>query len=177
MAGKRWLGYVAVGLGALALLAALNGRSGSYIAVEVPSAPPFAPVPTVVLPRMPEPPLMPARPPELVVPRDFSGFHHGPGARIERELEYVWRGNVHSGWGWPFGGIFGAGRWVMDGLLRFALAFLLIALGLRFLRGRRGGSGTSSSSPDDAPPTPMGGPPTTPPPGNRPPHMGETTYL
>ncbi len=173
---ERWLGYVAVGLGALALLAALNGRSGSYIAVEVPSAPPFAPVPTVVLPRMPEPPLMPARPPELAVPRDFSWFHHGPGTRIEKELEYAWRSNVHSGWGWPFGGIFAAGRWVMDGLLRFALAFFLIALGLRFLRGRRGGSGTGNGGRDDAPPTPMGRPPQTPP-GNRPPHMGETTYL
>ena len=171
---ERWLGYVAVGLGALALLAALNGGSTSYITVEAPravSVPQGAPAPTAVPPQQ----LMPAQPPLPVQPPPFFWREHGARPHIEEHFQYHWRGGPGSGWGWPFGGLFASGQHVASTLLRFAVAFFLLMLGLRLLRGGRRGNPPAGNSGGEAPPTPMSGPPA--PPANRPPSMGETTYL
>ena len=151
------LGYVAIGLGALALVVALlGGPSRSQVSIQVPwvAEAPVAPEDPAAR-AAPVPPIQPARP-------------EGPGI-FKHELEQEWRFHGHGPWsanGWgQFAGWHGPGLFMwpfmfLGSLIKLGLALLAIMLGLRLLRGRRG---------------PGGAPPQAPPP--TPPHTGPTAYL
>src|SRR5688500_2092221 len=107
MGRQRWLGFLAIGLGVLALFAAMPRHGWDrHIRVETRPAGVAAPV-------------APAMPPQ---PGPF--FDHG-GPR-------VWAAHrMHHGW-------HGGPGFLIDGLLKVAMIFVLTALGLRLLRGRHG---------------------------------------
>jgi hypothetical protein len=149
---QSWMGYIAIGLGLLALVVALGGRGfgpwerGPIYGFQTRE-------------RVVQPPVVPAVP---EAPRaENHGFRqHGPfgGAR----------GYHHDGWGFGPGMLlFGLGR-LLDTLVKLALLGLLLALGLRFLRGQQGG-GAPTTGGDNPPP---GGPA-----GGGTPHTGSTTRL
>lgn len=157
---QQWLGYVAIGLGMLALLVALGGRGGGSWMMrgdhgygERERA--VAPVQVAPAPDQPQAPRM----------EEESNDRHqgGPPWAMDREgdeREFEWS---HPGmFFWP--GL------VLDKLAKLALIILLFTLGLRFMRGRRG--------PHGGPPTHGGGgtPPSGPPSGGTP-TMGPTVRL
>jgi hypothetical protein len=109
MGRQRWLGFLAIGLGVLVILTMLPHRGWSHnVRYEVPRA--------VAIPAMPAAPVAPAPPvaPQPVPP----AFVYGGGP---------W---MHHGWGGP--------GFLINGLLKAAMIFFLVALGLRLLRGPRG---------------------------------------
>ena len=173
---ESWLGYLAVGLGVLALVVALAGHGGGPRVVTVPGGETgerviqeelraeIPPVPTV-----PPPPAAPL-PPEL-----RGGDAEGWGRQFESRLGRGPSGAHHhgpGGWG-PFG--------LLRGLLKFAAAGLLITLGLRLLRGpwhhgpHPGFAGPGM--PPGPPPAPPAPPPANPQQMSTPPEPGEPTYL
>ena len=159
---QQWLGYVAIGLGMLALLVALGGRGGGpqimrgdYGYGEWERA-----VPPVQVAPVPVQPPAPAAVPQaqrMPMHEEFTFRHReGPPAAMGRQ----------GGWGHGHPGMFFGPGMVLDKLAKLALICLLFALGLRFLRGHQG---------------PHGGPPThggsgTPPSGGTP-TMGPTVRL
>lgn len=116
MGRQRWLGFLAIGLGVLALFSALSHRGGERnVRVERHQAAVAVPV-------------APAAPASQAAPQPPAAFAH--------------RGGPH-GWGGPGmhrGGHGGPG-FLLDGLLKLAMIFVLTALGLRLLRGGRGSWG------------------------------------
>ena len=159
-----WLGYVAIGLGVLALVVALTGRPGrSSVSFQVPYAQPVAP----------------AAPAAPVIPEELRRGRSMPEGRFHREHEQRWfdRGpgpdfHIAPAFGWgghhhgPFG-IFG----MIGHLARLGLVLLLLLLGLKLLRDWRGpgNSGGGGNPPPTAPPSELGGP--------EPPTTGPTVYL
>ncbi len=165
------LGYVAIGLGALALIVALAGLGGPQVSIQVP----WAGVSPAEVPAAPAAPQAPAPPLEPARPEGKRLFRH--------ELEREWRFHGRAPWGehgWGHGpGLF-AGRhgpgWFMGpfmflgDLIKLGLALLAAILGLRLLRGRGGPGGAAGTTGQNP-----GTPPQDPPPP--PPHTGPTAYL
>ncbi len=155
---RRWLGWVAIGLGALALVVALGGR-GPYMSWRA-YGPPFMVAPQV------EPAL-----PRWEVPRDRFETRREFEERAQASPEYQrgymdglsaarrFDGLWHSGP--PFFGPF----FLFGGLLKLLFLGLLLLLGLK-LFGRWRGSG---DQPGQAPPAQPG--------PERPPYTNETRSL
>lgn len=162
---QQWLGYVAIGIGMLALLVALGGRGderrmmrGEYgYGGWERSAPPMQVAP------VPAQPQAPAAAPQAPRMEEEYGFRHQGGP--------PWMmGRQGDGWGDGHPGMFFGPGMLLGGLAKLALIFLLFSLGLRFLRGRRG--------PHGGPPAHGGGgtPPSGPPSGGTP-TVGPTVRL
>ena len=173
-----WLGYVAVGLGALALLVALLGSGGApRVEITVPSsssgqvpdvvpAVPPLPAPTVVppAPRAADPGLPPlppraAMPPELDEAREAERWH-------TETFRQHFRSRQHHG---PVGPLAAAreevivsrghnswspfwGPMAIAGIvLKLGMALLMIGFGVRLLRGRGDGRGNTPPPPSGPP--------------------------
>ena len=170
---SNWLGYVAIGLGVLALMLALGDRGrAERVTIWGPGievAPPAAVAPAPAAPRAQQAPdVQPAVPPHGLEGREFfwkhreaHGRHFGPG----------WGGRFGHG---PFWGPLGFIGELVSGLVKGLAALALILLGLRLLRRRRdGGQGGPAG-----PPPPSDLPPSDAPrPAGYGPHTGETRYL
>ena len=145
---NRWLGYLAVGLGALALIVALGGRfSGPRMYGGGPWGDYRGPVPgnQAQAPAAPQVPVAPQAPAPDHAQRDF-GRHRGPGPRegqVAPDPRFFDRGSDfrrHGGHGYHWGP-FGFPFMILRGLRDALVAGLLILIGLRLLRGRPGSSG------------------------------------
>lgn len=164
---EGWLGYIAVGLGALSLLVALLGSSSpTRVEITLPEAG-FTQMPDVMpIPAMPQAPadVMPALPP---LPQ-LDGIPEAQRQRFQawREEMRAWqhqrgdlqfaqpvpfsmdrhefwmndKDNWHRGWGPGAGG---------PTVFKVIVAVFAIGVGLRLVRGRKGGPGHTP-----APPTP-----------------------
>ncbi len=173
-----WLGYVAVGLGALALLVALLGSGGAprvEIAVplsgsgqvpDVVPAVPTVPAPTVVPPAPPAAnPVPPPRPPRAVMPPELDAAREAERRQTERLQEQL-HARRH---GSPFGP-FAAAReeiivshghtswspfWgpmaIVGMVLKLGMAILMIGFGVRLLRSRGNGHGNTPPPPSGPP--------------------------
>lgn len=177
----NWLGYVAVGLGTVALLVALGGRMGSsQVTVNVPSSAIGQAAPTAVAPSQ-APTAASNRGQAQGDPR--HAFGRGGGGRGP---ERHGRGPGLFGAWLPWGHHFGEGIKLLLGGLLAGLGLLLLwrngFFGPRsggFGRGRRWRGGHASGewhggqrpAPPAGPPPPPGGPSSTPP---SPPYTGET---
>ena len=132
--GRRdtWLGYVAIGVGVLALLMSLGGGfRGSRVALHAPYGGGWeqsAPAPGV-----PEDQLFCRRGPGACAPHVGPGG--GPGMMWQRH-------DYHGGFGF-----FGMIWWLLSSLVKLGLAILAILVGLRFLRGRGGSGGPGQQVP------------------------------
>ncbi len=173
-----WLGYVAVGLGALALLVALLGSGGAprvEIAVPmggfgqmpdvVPAVPPL-PAPTVAppAPRAANP-VLPPLPPQAVMPPELDAAREAERRRTETFREHF-RDRQHHGPIGPFAAAredvivsHGHNRWnpfwgpmALAGVgLKLGIAILMIGFGVRLLRGRGDGRGNTPPPPSGPP--------------------------
>ena len=163
-----WLGYIAVGIGVLALVVALMGRPGwQQVVVQAPPEP--VPPVEAARPVVPAEPVAPGRP----LPEGGSWRHdehhwrgHGPGFAFGGGAN--WRPHHYGPFGWLFG--------LVGDLVKLGLALLLIVAGVRLLRGWRGpGAGGGTNSAPGSPP------PSEPPPSElrapEPPSTGPTAYL
>ena len=164
-----WLGYVAVGLGALALLVALLGSGGAprvEIAVpmsgsgqmpDVVPAVPTVPAPTVV-PPAPRPPRA-VMPPELDAAREaerrqterlqeqlHTWQHRSPIGPFAAAREEIIVSHGHTSWS-PFWGPMAIAGMV----LKLGMAILMIGFGVRLLRGRGNGHGNTPPPPSGPP--------------------------
>ena len=181
MEGKRhWLGWVAIGLGALALAVALLGRGfGSQFATGAPGA--YAPQPSAqqgagqqmggrqgnVAPQgAPGTNVQPGAGPQGNV--GHQGGMNGSGAEARRGAGPQGGMNgpgagARRGQGRPGVAAFGLGRWlrfplkVLGGVSQVATLALLGLLGLWLIRGRSVGGAPNSarSEPAQAPPAPL----------------------
>lgn len=151
--GRR-LGWIAIGLGLLALAVALGGRAQSRAWQAVGPQGGFGP-PALAMPHGQ------IGPPAWITPRQDAGPRGGWDFRPPWQDRQGFRG--------PFGMLPGAllflPSFLIGGLVRMLLFLLLIALAVRFL-GRRGG-----------PARPGGTPPPDQPGPERPPYTGETQNL
>jgi hypothetical protein len=155
---RRWLGWVAIGLGVLALMGALGGRSW-YMGWHA-----YGP-PVAIAPRV-EP-----APPQWEGPRD--------GLDVRREFEQRWQADSEYARGyidglqaarrfdgpWHIGPFFFWPFFLFGGLLRLLFVGLLLLLALKALGRWRGSGGQSSQAPPAQP-----GP-------EKPPYTGETQSL
>ena len=155
---NNFLGYIAIALGAVALIVALGARNeGPNISFSMPgpgmqAANPPAAVqpapPAAARPAAPQPPDAPDAQPAPGSERGQFNFH------TERGGKFAWGDqdgpswNTQGGPPWARGGQFGPGRhgpfffapfFIVGGLLKLLLAVGLIGFGLRMLRRRRGG--------------------------------------
>src|SRR5687767_12162717 len=96
---ENWLGYLAVGLGALALMMAFMGRGGPQVAISIPAGGlGSVEVPQAgVVPAVPPLPAMPAQPPEL---RAAPEAPFAPGRRTFEHREWHFRGHADPAMGW-----------------------------------------------------------------------------
>lgn len=171
---ESWLGYLAIGLGVLALLVALHGQTAPQVSIQVPWAG------AQQVPAAPAPPAAPPAPAEPARPEGPRAFRR----ELEQELRFRGPGPWHEhGWGHvhgPFAGGFGPGLFFwpfmfLGGLIKLGLALLAVMLGLRLLRGRRGPwSGWHRHPGGNEPHTHR---PPEPPEAPTPPHTGPTAYL
>jgi hypothetical protein len=173
-----WLGYVAVALGALALLVALLGSggaprveitvpmSGSGQVPDVVPAVPTVPAPTVVppAPRTADPALPPL-PPRAAVPPELDAAREAERRQTETLREHF-RSRQHGNPIPPFAAAreevivsHEYNRWnafwgpmALAGMvLTLGMAILMIGFGVRLLRGR--GDGRGNTPPPSGPPT------------------------
>ncbi len=173
-----WLGYVAVGLGVLALLVALFGSGGApRVEIAVPMsgpgqmpdlvpAVPTVPAPTVVppAPRAANP-VLPPLPPRAAMPPELDAAREAQRRQIEAFREHF-RSRQHHDPIEPFAAareeVIASHRYsswspfwgpmALAGVgLKLGMAILMIGFGVRLLRGRGDGRG-------DTPPPPSGPP-------------------
>ena len=143
---NRWLGYLAVGLGALALIVSLGGRfSGPRMYGGGPWGHDRGSAQAPQVQPAPQAPGAPQAPAPHRAPRDF-GRHWGPGPQEGQgatDPRFFDRGHRdfgrHGGHG-PHWGPFGFPFMILRGLRDALVAGLLILIGLRLLQGRRGPS-------------------------------------
>lgn len=171
---NRWLGYVAIGLGLLALLVALAGRLDGPGRRGGPPAGDFRG--PVTLERSHDPAQPNATPSPQPNPQQPNAQRQG-GSRShdfrggwDREAPPAWGSEPREGFQRGFGPHMGFffGPWMLlRGLRDTLVALVLIAIGWRLFRGRRGPANGSGGSP---PAGPAGGPAAGP-------STGETTRL
>lgn len=165
---EGWLGYVAVGLGALALLVALFGSGGSPTQVEislpaggytqmpdvVPAVPPAPADAVPPIPPLPGNFTMPAMPPDFDrLPeaerqklkalqdqmRTWRDQRFGGPFSIDKQDLWMSRSDTWGhGWGPPA---------FVPAVLKLVVAILAIGFGLRLLRGGKGGQGHTPAPP------------------------------